>query len=77
MSNWAGISSLTTERRIQGIVAVMDEELDAPLYYVVDQLCAVLKVQCIPIMTMRSVHQNLDSKFRFILKILCSAGPQF
>lgn len=58
------MNSLTTERRIQGIVAVMDEELDAPLYYVVDQLCSVLKVQCIPIMTMRSEEQkNIGMEF--------------
>lgn len=46
---------LGTYNRIVGILSVVQEELhDIPLYYTIDKLCCVLKLEMIPTLKMRS-----------------------
>ncbi|XP_029727371.2 tRNA (guanine(26)-N(2))-dimethyltransferase [Aedes albopictus] len=46
---------LTTIRRIYGTLSVIREELlDVPLYYTLDRLCGILKLESIPMMKLRS-----------------------
>lgn len=46
---------LGTFNRILGILSVVQEELhDIPLYYTIDKLCCVLKLEMIPTLKMRS-----------------------
>lgn len=46
---------LTTIRRIYGTLSVIKEELhDVPLYYTLDRLCGILKLESIPMMKLRS-----------------------
>ena len=46
---------LGTFTRILGILSVVQEELhDNPLYYTIDKLCCVLKLEMIPTLKMRS-----------------------
>lgn len=46
---------LGTYNRILGILSVVQEELhDIPLYYTIDKLCCVLKLEMIPMLKMRS-----------------------
>lgn len=46
---------LTTIRRIYGTLSVIQEELhDIPLYYTLDRLCGILKLESIPMMKLRS-----------------------
>lgn len=46
---------LGTFSRILGIISVVQEELhDIPLYYTIDKLCCVLKLEMIPTLKMRS-----------------------
>lgn len=46
---------LGTYNRIFGILSVVQEELhDIPLYYTIDKLCCVLKLEMIPMLKMRS-----------------------
>lgn len=47
--------NLGTHNRIVGILSVVQEELhDIPLYYTIDKLCCVLKLEMIPTLKMRS-----------------------
>lgn len=46
---------LTTIRRIYGTLSVIREELhDIPLYYTLDRLCGILKLESVPMMKLRS-----------------------
>lgn len=46
---------LTTIRRIYGTLSVIREELhDVPLYYTLDRLCGILKLESVPMMKLRS-----------------------
>lgn len=48
-------TKLETNERIYGMLSVIREELfDIPLYYSLDHLCSILKLQCIPIIQFRS-----------------------
>ncbi|XP_037958722.1 probable tRNA (guanine(26)-N(2))-dimethyltransferase [Teleopsis dalmanni] len=51
----APLRDLGTARRLNGVLSVILEELpDVPLYYTLDQLCSVLKLQIMPILKFRS-----------------------
>lgn len=48
-----------TARRMQGVLAVVREELaDVPLYYTLDRLCSVIHTESIPMMQFRSALMN-------------------
>jgi tRNA (guanine26-N2/guanine27-N2)-dimethyltransferase len=50
---------LGTYNRILGILSVVQEELhDVPLYYTIDKLCCILKLEMIPTLKMRSAILN-------------------
>ncbi|KAL7043139.1 hypothetical protein ACKWTF_001407 [Chironomus riparius] len=52
---------LGTYNRILGVLSVVQEELpEIPLYYTIDQMCCVLKLEVVPQMKMRSaiLHEN-------------------
>ena len=50
----AGAGEFGTARRMQGVLAVVGEELpDVPLYYTLDRLCSVMHTECIPMMHFR------------------------
>ncbi|XP_059480282.1 tRNA (guanine(26)-N(2))-dimethyltransferase [Neocloeon triangulifer] len=65
LSNWCGLESLGTFKRIQGIVAVMEEELETPLYFTTDHLCGVLKLEAMPSTTIRSAILNAGYKVSY------------
>jgi tRNA (guanine26-N2/guanine27-N2)-dimethyltransferase len=47
--------NMTTHKRIFGMLTVVSEELpDVPLYYAIDKLCCVLKLEMIPMLKFRS-----------------------
>ncbi|XP_060658052.1 tRNA (guanine(26)-N(2))-dimethyltransferase [Drosophila nasuta] len=49
------LKELGTQRRIVGVLSVVQEELpDIPLYYTPDKLCCVLKLEIVPMLKMRS-----------------------
>lgn len=59
-----------TYNRILGILSVVQEELhDIPLYYTIDKLCCVLKLEMIPTLKMRSAI--LHEGFRVSLSHAC------
>ena len=61
---------LGTLDRIKGLVSVVQEELqDVPLYYTIDKLCCVLKLEMIPTLKMRSAI--LHEGFRVSLSHAC------
>lgn len=50
-------NDLGTFRRIEGILSVVNEELnDSPLYYTIDKLTGTLHAETIPMLTMRFVE---------------------
>lgn len=50
------LSELGTQRRLIGMLSVVQEELDdVPLYYTLDKLCSVLKLEIVPVLKFRSV----------------------
>lgn len=59
-------TKLETNDRIYGMLSVIQEELfDIPLYYSLDHLCSVLKLQCIPVIKFRSALLNAGYKVSF------------
>ncbi|XP_068150469.1 tRNA (guanine(26)-N(2))-dimethyltransferase [Drosophila tropicalis] len=49
------LCDLTTQRRIVGVLSMVQEELpDVPLYYTPDKLCCVLKLEIVPMLKFRS-----------------------
>nr|XP_016935805.1 probable tRNA (guanine(26)-N(2))-dimethyltransferase [Drosophila suzukii] len=49
------LQSLGTQRRIVGVLSMVQEELhDVPLYYTPDKLCCVLKLEIVPMLKFRS-----------------------
>ncbi|XP_017065531.2 probable tRNA (guanine(26)-N(2))-dimethyltransferase [Drosophila eugracilis] len=49
------LQSLGTQRRIVGVLSMVQEELhDIPLYYTPDKLCCVLKLEIVPMLKFRS-----------------------
>lgn len=64
-------SSLGTLNRLIGMLTVIEEELhDIPLYYAVEKLCSVLKLEVIPILKFRSalLHANYRVSFSHACK---------
>lgn len=58
--------NLETNPRIYGMLSVVREELpDVPLYYTLDHLCCVLKLQCIQIIKLRSAILHAGYKVSF------------
>ncbi|XP_039490274.1 probable tRNA (guanine(26)-N(2))-dimethyltransferase [Drosophila santomea] len=51
----SNLQSLGTQRRIVGVLSMVQEELqDVPLYYTPDKLCCVLKLEIVPMLKFRS-----------------------
>jgi tRNA (guanine26-N2/guanine27-N2)-dimethyltransferase len=62
---------LGTFNRIVGILSVVQEELhDIPLYYTIDKLCCVLKLEMIPALKMRSaiLHEGYQVSYSHACK---------
>ncbi|XP_065355477.1 tRNA (guanine(26)-N(2))-dimethyltransferase [Calliphora vicina] len=60
------LSELGTQRRLIGVLTVVQEELDeVPLYYTLDKLCCVLKLEIVPILKFRSALLNAGYKVSF------------
>lgn len=62
---------LETNERIYGMLSVIREELfDVPLYYSLDHLCSVLKLECIQIIKFRSalLHAGYQVSFSHTCK---------
>ncbi|XP_031628200.1 probable tRNA (guanine(26)-N(2))-dimethyltransferase [Contarinia nasturtii] len=58
--------NLETNQRIYGMLSVIREELlDVPLYYTLEHVCCVLKLQCIPIVKLRSALLHAGYKVSF------------
>lgn len=58
--------NLETNPRIYGILSVIREELpDVPLYYSLEHLCSVLKLQCIQVVKLRSALLHAGYKVSF------------
>lgn len=65
--------TLETNPRIYGMLSVIQEELpDVPLYYTLDHLCSVLKMQCMPKMKLCSVL--LHAGYRVSLSHACKSS---
>lgn len=59
-------TELGTFERIQGILAVVREELpDVPLYYANDHICSVLRLQTIPVLKFRSALLHAGYRVSF------------
>ncbi|XP_069692231.1 tRNA (guanine(26)-N(2))-dimethyltransferase [Periplaneta americana] len=55
-----------TARRMQGVLAVIQEELpDVPLYYTLDSLCSILHSETLPMMQFRSALLNAGYRVSF------------
>uniref|UniRef100_A0A1B0FAT7 tRNA (guanine(26)-N(2))-dimethyltransferase n=1 Tax=Glossina morsitans morsitans TaxID=37546 RepID=A0A1B0FAT7_GLOMM len=53
--NKTPLSELSTQKRLNGMLTMVLEELqDVPLYYTLDKLCCVLKLEIIPILKFRT-----------------------
>ncbi|XP_017464129.1 PREDICTED: probable tRNA (guanine(26)-N(2))-dimethyltransferase [Rhagoletis zephyria] len=60
------LSDLGTQKRLQGVLSVVHEELhDVPLYYVLDKLCCVLKLENIPVLKFRSALLHAGHRVSF------------
>lgn len=58
--------NLETNARIYGMLSVVREELpNVPLYYTLDHLCSILKLQCIQIIKLRSALLHAGYKVSF------------
>jgi tRNA (guanine26-N2/guanine27-N2)-dimethyltransferase len=54
LEHLASAGEFGTARRMQGVLAVVGEELpDVPLYYTLDRLCSVMHSECVPMMQFR------------------------
>lgn len=64
-------TKLTTHSRILGVLTVVNEELpDIPLYYTIDRLCSILKLNVVPTLKFRSalLHANYRASFSHACK---------
>lgn len=60
------LCELGTQKRLIGVLTVVQEELDdVPLYYTLDKLCCVLKLEIVPILKFRSALLNAGYKVSF------------
>lgn len=60
------LSNLGTQRRLIGMLSVISEELaDIPLYYTLDKLCCVLKLEIVPILKFRSALLHAGYRVSF------------
>uniref|UniRef100_W8B9H9 tRNA (guanine(26)-N(2))-dimethyltransferase n=1 Tax=Ceratitis capitata TaxID=7213 RepID=W8B9H9_CERCA len=60
------LCELGTHRRLQGVLSVVQEELlDVPLYYVLDKLCCVLKLENVPVLKFRSALLHAGYRVSF------------
>jgi len=66
LEHLAGAGEFGTARRMQGVLAVIGEELpDVPLYYTLDRLCSVMHCECMPMMHFRSALLNAGYRVSF------------
>lgn len=64
---------MTNQKRIYGLLSVIQEELlDIPLYYVIGKLCATLKIETIPSLKFRSAL--LHAGYRVSLSHACKSS---
>ncbi|KDR12969.1 putative N(2),N(2)-dimethylguanosine tRNA methyltransferase, partial [Zootermopsis nevadensis] len=62
----AGGGEFGTSRRMQGVLAVVREELtEVPLYYTVDRLCSIIHSETMPMMQFRSALMNAGYRVSF------------
>lgn len=64
-------NKLETHSRMLGMLSVIKEELpDVPLYYAIDKLCSVLKLEVVPILKFRSalIHAGYRVSFSHACK---------
>ncbi|XP_026481589.1 probable tRNA (guanine(26)-N(2))-dimethyltransferase [Ctenocephalides felis] len=54
-----------THLRMQGVLSVVNEEIDTPLYYTLEKLCSTLHIETIPIITLRSALLNSGYKVSY------------
>ncbi|XP_011295322.2 tRNA (guanine(26)-N(2))-dimethyltransferase [Musca domestica] len=60
------LDELGTQKRLVGMLTVVLEELDdVPLYYTLDKLCCVLKLEIVPILKFRSAILHAGYKVSF------------
>lgn len=60
------LCNLGTQKRLVGVLTVVLEELDdVPLYYTLDKLCCVLKLEIVPILKFRSALLHAGYKVSF------------
>ncbi|XP_075153046.1 tRNA methyltransferase 1 [Haematobia irritans] len=60
------LQDLGTQKRLLGMLTVVLEELDdVPLYYTLDKLCCVLKLEIVPILKFRSAILHAGYKVSF------------
>lgn len=58
--------NLMTFKRIYGILSVIQEELnDVPLYYTINKMCNVLKLEMMPTLTFRSALLHAGYRVSF------------
>ncbi|CAD7080147.1 unnamed protein product [Hermetia illucens] len=75
------LTQLVTNRRIVGKLSVISEELpDVPLYYSLDKLCSVLRLEIIPVLKFRSalLHAGYEVSYSHACKnsIKTNAPPE-
>ncbi|KAG4072734.1 hypothetical protein HA402_001846 [Bradysia odoriphaga] len=64
------LKSLVTHPRVLGMLSVIQEELhDVPLYYDIGKLCSILKLEMMPVLTLRSAL--LHAKYRVSFSHAC------
>lgn len=64
-------TSLGTHSRMMGMLSVVEEELHhIPLYYAVEKMCCILKLEVVPILKFRSaiLHANYKVSFSHACK---------
>lgn len=59
------LQDLGTQKRLIGMLTVVLEEEDTPLYYTLDKLCCVLKLEIVPILKFRSAILHAGYKVSF------------
>lgn len=65
--------TLGTHSRLIGMLSVIEEELhDIPLYYAIEKLCSILKLEVVPILKFRSAL--LHAKYRVSFSHACKSS---
>lgn len=65
------LRELGTYTRIIGMLSVIQEELhDVPLYYAIEKMCSILKLEMIPVLKFRLVSEFTVFYFNKIMSLL-------